>query len=80
MDRFSTHKVIELQFADSVVPADLERYGTVFDVKLPRAKLKVPRGQVPEVLSSLLSRFAVEDVSVHERPLEEVIAELFQDK
>jgi ABC-2 type transport system ATP-binding protein len=80
VDRFSTHKVIELQFADSVVPADLERYGSVFDVKLPRVKLKVSRGQVAGVLASLLSHYDVEDVSVHERPLEEVIAEMFQHK
>lgn len=78
VDRFSTHKVIELQFADSVIPADLERFGAVFDVKLPRAKLKVPRANVPDVLASLLSQYEVEDVSVHERPLEEVIAELFR--
>jgi hypothetical protein len=30
-------------------------------------------------LGTLLQRYAVEDVSVHERPLEEVIAEVFQE-
>lgn len=79
VDRLSTHKVIELQFADSEIPVDLDRYGSVFDVKSPRAKLRVPKAQVPEVLASLLSHYPVEDVSVHDRPLEEVIAEMFRE-
>ncbi len=77
VDRFSTHKVVELQFAQAEIPADLADFGEVFDEKPPRVKLKVLRAQVPEVLSALLSRYAIEDVSVSDRPLEEVIAEMF---
>ena len=77
VDRFSLHKVIELQFAGSEIPNDLEQYGNVFDVRPPRAKLKTPRSQVPEILAALLSKYNIEDVSVQERPLEEVIAEFF---
>jgi ABC-2 type transport system ATP-binding protein len=77
VDRFSTYKVIELLFAGETLPADLDRYGEVFDENFPRAKLKVPRNQVPEILSALLSRYALEDVGVHDRPLEEAIAEIF---
>ena len=46
-------------------------------MQFPRAKLKVPRQQVPETLAGLLAKYPLEDVGVHERPLEEVIAELF---
>lgn len=77
VDRFSTSKVIELQFAGSELPADLERFGQVFDAEPPRVKLKVARNQVAEILTALLSRYSVEDVSIHERPLEEAIAEMF---
>jgi ABC-2 type transport system ATP-binding protein len=77
VDRFSTYKVIELLFAGETLPADLDRYGEVFDENFPRAKLKVPRNQVPEILSALLSRYSLEDVGVHDRPLEEAIAEIF---
>ncbi len=77
IDRFSHHKVIELQFASSEVPEDLGNYGTVFDVVPPRAKLSVAKAEVPKVLSSLLSRYAIDDVAVQDRPLEEVIAEFF---
>ncbi|MBW3543149.1 MAG: ABC transporter ATP-binding protein [Planctomycetes bacterium] len=77
VDRFSRHKIIELQFASSDIPRDLGRYGEVVETRPPRVKLEVPRQQIPEVLSALLSNYTIEDVSVHERPLEEVIAEMF---
>jgi ABC-2 type transport system ATP-binding protein len=77
VERFSQNKVISLQFAGTEVPADLSIYGNVFDVEPPRVKLAVPREKIPEVLASVLARYPVEDVGVHERPLEEVIAEFF---
>jgi ABC-2 type transport system ATP-binding protein len=77
VDRFSTYKVIELLFGGDTRPPDLERFGEVFDDNFPRAKIKVPRNQVPEILAALLSQYALEDVGVHDRPLEEAIAEIF---
>ncbi len=77
VDRFSTHKVIELQFSGAAVPSDLSEFGEVFDEKPPRVKIKVLRAKIPVVLTTLLSRYTIEDVSVSDRPLEEVIAEMF---
>ncbi|QDT56606.1 putative ABC transporter ATP-binding protein YbhF [Caulifigura coniformis] len=77
VERFSANKVISLEFAGTEVPADLSTYGNVFDVQPPKVKLAVPREKIPEVLASVLARYEVEDVGVHERPLEEVIAEFF---
>ena len=77
LDRFSTFKVIELQFAGTEVPNDLHRFGQVFDLQPPKVKLRVPRTDVPELLTNLLSHYSVEDVGVQDRPLEEVIAEMF---
>jgi ABC-2 type transport system ATP-binding protein len=77
VDRFSQHKVIELQFAGVAIPDGLDSYGRLFDVKGPRGKLEVDRTRIPEILTALLGRYQIEDVSVQDRPLEEVIAELF---
>ncbi|HUQ69611.1 MAG TPA: ABC transporter ATP-binding protein [Planctomycetaceae bacterium] len=78
-DRFGQHKVIQLQFADGAMPTNLDAFGKVLEIQPPRIKLEVLRTRIPEVLSSLLSQFAVEDVGVQERPLEEVIAEFFTE-
>jgi ABC-2 type transport system ATP-binding protein len=77
VDRFSHDKIIELQFSDSQIPDSLDEFGTVIERRSPRARLEVPRDRIPRVLGTLLSRYRIDDVSVHERPLEEVIAELF---
>ncbi|MDX1970295.1 MAG: ABC transporter ATP-binding protein [Planctomycetaceae bacterium] len=77
LDRFSSHKLIQLQFANGTIPEDLAAFGKVVELKPPKVKLEVPRTRIPEVLSALLTRYAIEDVGVQERPLEEVIAEFF---
>jgi ABC-2 type transport system ATP-binding protein len=77
IDRFGGHKIISLQLADGRIPPGLERYGEVLSREPPRAKLRVPRGVVPEVLGSILASHAVQDVSVEDPPLEEVIAQMF---
>ena len=79
VDRFSQHKVIEIQFAGSELPDTLDRYGDVFERQPPRAKIRVPRTDVPNTLNQLLDNFSVEDISVEDRPLEEAMAELFID-
>ena len=77
VDRFSRHKLVSLQFAGSDVPGDLSRFGTVVETRPPRVKIEVDRQQVPRMLTDVLAAYDVEDVAVHERPLEEVIAEMF---
>ncbi|MBI2823230.1 MAG: ABC transporter ATP-binding protein [Planctomycetia bacterium] len=78
IDRFSHHKVITLLFpGDDRMPSDLARYGEVVEEFAPKVKLRVPRKNVPDVLAGILARHAIEDVSVEDPPLEEVIAEMF---
>lgn len=77
IDRFAGHKIVTFQFADEHVPGDLGRYGEVISQEPPRAKVQVLRQDVPKVLSAALARHPIEDVSVEDPPLEQVIAELF---
>jgi ABC-2 type transport system ATP-binding protein len=79
LDRFSRHKIMDLQFAGTEVPADLGRFGTVVELRPPRVRLEVPRHKIPEILQALLSSYNIEDVGVQERPLEDVIAEMFMN-
>ncbi len=77
LDRFGGHKIITLQVADGRIPPDLDRYGEVLAEEPPRAKVRVPRGDVPAILRRILSAHEIEDISVEDPPLEEVIAEVF---
>jgi len=77
VDKFSGHKVLSLQFAAGQMPSDLARYGEVLEVTEPKARLRVDRTAIAGVLSSVLANHTIEDVSVEDPPLEEVIAEMF---
>jgi ABC-2 type transport system ATP-binding protein len=77
IDQFSNYKVVTLDFADDRMPDDLARLGEVMEVVPPRVKLQVDRSRIAEVLSSVLGSYAIQDVSVEDPPLEEVIASLF---
>jgi ABC-2 type transport system ATP-binding protein len=79
LDRFGGQKVISLQAADGQMPSDLGRFGEVLSIEPPRAKLRVERSHVTEVLSAILAQNAIEDVSVEDPPLEEIIAKVFSD-
>ncbi len=77
VDRFSQHKIIDLLFSGSTVPDNLEQFGRVTELMPPRVKLEVDRTRILETLTSLLENYSIEDIGVLDRPLEEVIAEMF---
>ena len=76
IDQFGGHKLLTLQFSDQA-PVDLKNFGELVEVQSPRAKLRVDRSSVANVLGQILSKYNLVDVSVEEPPLEEVIAEVF---
>jgi len=78
IDKFSTSKIVTLQFPEGEEPS-MARYGDVIDETWPKVKLRVQRGDVPRLLSEVLSESLIEDVSVEDVPLEDVIAELFRE-
>ena len=77
VERFSRHKVITLQFADHSLPSDLGHYGEIIEQKAPRIKIRVEKQNVTACLGAILQQHPLEDVSVEDPPLEEVIAEMF---
>lgn len=78
VDKLSTHKIIDLQFSSNNLPTDLDKFGDVLESQPPRVKIRVLKSKVPETLATVLSQYQIEDVGVHDRPLEEVIAEFFE--
>lgn len=77
VDRFSSHKILTLLFANGTVPGDLARYGEIIEFAEPRVKVRVDRQEISSVLSSVLAAHTLDDVSVEDPPLEEVIAQVF---
>lgn len=76
--KFGSAKLVKLTFAEDA-PEGLERFGEVTRREGPSADLKVPRGEVATVLGAILDRYAVDDVGVQDPPLEQLIAQVFEE-
>lgn len=77
-EKFGRSKLVKLQFANGM-PDDLTVFGEVISRAGPEVSLKVERGRVAEVLGVILDRYTVTDMSVHEPPLDQVIAQVFEE-
>ena len=77
IDRFATHKILDLAF-DVATTADFTSYGETLERTPQTVRLKVPRSQVSETCLALLTNCKVTDISVQEPPVEEVIRQLFR--
>ena len=77
-ERFGKTKLLRLHFAGDEAPAGLDCYGEV-SVEGPVAELKVDRARVSEALSAILDRYTLVDLSVEDPPLEQVIAQVFEE-
>jgi ABC-2 type transport system ATP-binding protein len=78
-DRFGSAKLLKVQFAGDTTPEGLEQFGEVTERSGPVADLRLERTRVAEVLSVILDRYSVVDVSVQDPPLESVIARVFEE-
>jgi ABC-2 type transport system ATP-binding protein len=78
VERFSESKLVRLQF-EQEAPDDLVTFGEVVRREGFFADVKIERSRVAEVLSAILDRHALADVSVEDPPLEEVIAKVFEE-
>jgi ABC-2 type transport system ATP-binding protein len=81
VDRFSSHKIVTLLFAGDTIPTGLSRFGEVLEEIPPKVRLRVDRSVVADTLAAILALRdqTVQDVSVEDPPLEDVIAQMFAE-
>lgn len=77
LNEFSSVRILKVQFAGDA-PEELHDIGEIVERKGPVATLRIHRTAVPATLSRILQRYQIEDITVDEVPLEEVIAAVFQ--
>jgi ABC-2 type transport system ATP-binding protein len=79
VERFSQTKLIKLHFVGTAAPDGLDRFGEVVSRQGPVVELRVERGRVSEVLAVILDQHTLADVTVHDPPLDQVIARMFEE-
>jgi len=78
VDRFTTHKIVTLDFDTEPDPAVVEQLGFRWEIRGPRVILRIDRSRIADVLPALLRSEGVRDVSVEDVPLEEIVAGMFR--
>jgi len=79
VERFSTHKIIGLTFAEAP-DCDFASAGEVVQRSDRSIKLRVLRARVTDVARDLLAACRVQDISVEDPPVEDVIRQLFAEQ
>jgi len=80
VQKHATHKLIDVQFTQTVAPEACDRFGEIAECDGARATLRVPRDRVPQVAADLLRELPVADISIAETSAEEVVRGLFQER
>lgn len=75
VDRFSAYKKVGITLDDSSI--NLASYGEVMDRDGSRVTLRVPKAITSEVTARLLADLQVEDLTVEDPPIEDVIEHVF---
>ncbi|MGM1048863.1 MAG: ABC transporter ATP-binding protein [Bacillota bacterium] len=73
-------KVIKLQFSDQIDANHLQCFGKVISLTDSKVTLEIDRHEVKQALAALMSEFPVEDVDIHDIPIEEAITWLYERK
>lgn len=75
VERFSPHKTISVKLADE--NTDLSRYGDIVAREPGQIMLRVPKADTARVTAMLLSEIEVNDLTVEDPPIDEVIEQVF---
>jgi ABC-2 type transport system ATP-binding protein len=77
IDRFATYKLVSLVFESRVESREFRQFGEIVEETADTVQLKVPRARVAETCREILGRHRVQDISVQEPPIEDVIRQVF---
>jgi ABC-2 type transport system ATP-binding protein len=75
--RFSPHKTIAVDLERPIASAEAARFGEVISQSDSRLLVRVPKQETPKVASRLLAELPVNDLTIEDPPIEEVIEQVF---
>jgi ABC-2 type transport system ATP-binding protein len=78
VSKFAKEKIIKATLSSQDGIADLEKIGKVKMLAFPQVILSVPRSATAVAAAELLQNFPVEDLTIEEIPIEDVIRKVFR--
>lgn len=80
VDRFHQYKIVHLTLAEGTEVVRPEQFGEVINNQPRKLELKIPKHNVTSALAGILNSGGVEDLSVEDPALEEIISQMFQQQ
>jgi len=80
VNRFADYKILTLRFHDGEMPEHFDDIGEVIELQPPNVSLRMPRESIAKETGRLLSQYDIDDISVEEPPIEEVIRRVFGEE
>lgn len=77
-NKFAKEKLIKARLSNENNIAEIEKIGTIKKLSFPEVTLSVPRSAVAVAASELLQNFPVDDLTIEEIPIEDVIKKAFK--
>lgn len=78
-DQYADTKSIDMTFRNEVSKSQLEPFGIVREHRPLSARIEIPRKDATKIVTELLRIFPIEDISIHEESMEEIVSEIFQN-
>jgi ABC-2 type transport system ATP-binding protein len=78
VNEYATDKLLKVNFKESVPREELEKFGTVTLFENNVVAMRIPRTHAPQITAEILARFPVEDVTIEEVPIEDIIRVIFK--
>lgn len=78
VETYADSKTLEVTFSTEVPEKELAEYGTITNYRGISASISIPKEKNAQVTGKILEQFPVDDISIHERDIEEIVREIFQ--
>lgn len=78
LDRFAPCRQVKVELAQSFSRPQLADFGEIEAIEGQEVRFLVPREQLTPTISRILAELQVQDLSVSDPPIEEIIGQLFQ--
>ena len=80
IDRLATHKLVTLTRRKGLPEIDFTSYGEIQEKSRDQVRLKIPRKQIVTASRDLIAALEVDDFTVEDVPIEDIIREVFSTR
>lgn len=78
LDRFAPYRQVKVELAQSLPESKLADFGEIETIEGREVRFLVPREQLTPTIARILAQLEVQDLSVSDPPIEEIVGRLFQ--